>query len=163
MLKSILRALALSVLAVPMLLLATGCYEKLNGGGWMLSANEEDRATFGIHFEVEDPMDPTTAHARGTYHDRGYGVRLKFKEVVGTAGGPGPEEGDCAFFQATYKSQDKRQPGSGTASVTACDNGEPGVNGDTLDIFVSDGPYAGYENTGLILGGNFQGFQTEKQ
>ena len=61
MLKRIVRVLALGALSVPMLLMAAGCYEKLNGGGWMLSANGEDRATFGIHFEVVDPIDPTTA------------------------------------------------------------------------------------------------------
>lgn len=162
-LKRIVRGLALGVLSVPMLLMAAGCYEKLNGGGWMLSANGEDRATFGIHFEVVDPIDPTTAHVRGTYYDHGNGVRLKFIEVVDYASGPGPEEGDCAQFEATYKSQAKRQPGSGTASVTLCDSGEPGIVTDTLDISILDGPYAGYKNTGLILGGNFQGFQTEEQ
>jgi hypothetical protein len=153
-LKPIARVVALCVLAVPLLLMAAGCYEKLNGGGWMLSANGEDRATFGIHFD--GPRDA----ARGTYHDHGTGVRLKFEGVVIYFSGSGPE---CAIFDATYKSQDKRQPGSGAVSVTACDEGEPGVSGDTLDILVLDGPYAGYENGGPILGGNFQGFQTEER
>jgi hypothetical protein len=148
-LKSILRALALGVLSVPMLLMATGCYEKLNGGGWMLSANGADRATFGIHF------DGTHSAARGTYHDHGTGVRFKFEGVVDFAS---EEEGDCAVFIANYKSQDKKEAGSGDVLVIACDEGEPGVNGDFLAIIVGDGPYRGYENEGPILGGNFQGF-----
>ena len=156
MLKRVVRVLALGVLLVPMLLMAAGCYEKLNGGGWMLSANGEDRATFGIHFDGTRDRHA----ARGTYHDHGTGVRFRFVEEVGHAVGTGPEEGDCAVFIATYKSQDKKEPGSGLVDVTACDEGEPAVNGDTLDIFVETGPYAGYENGGPILGGNFQGFQT---
>ena len=154
MLKRIVRVLALGVLLVSMVLMAAGCYEKLNGGGWMLSANGVDRATFGIHF------DGTHRAARGTYHDHGTGVRFRFVEVDGYVVGPGPEEGDCAVFFATYTSQDKKDSGSGDVLVIACDNGEPGVNGDSLSVSVLDGPYADYENAGLILGGNFQGFQT---
>ncbi len=145
-----LRLLALGVLVVTVLLATTGCYEKLNGGGWMLSANGEDRATFGIHF------DGTPRAARGTYHDHGTGVRFRFVGVEGYL--TEEEEGDCAVFVANYKSQDKKQPGSGSLLVIACDEGEPGVNGDSLFIYVLDGPYADYENGGLILGGNFQGF-----
>ena len=159
MLKCLVRVLALGVLSVPMLLMATGCYEKLNGGGWMRSANGEDRATFGIH------VNATRSDARGTrgtYHDHGTGVRLKFHKL-GDVELSEREEGGCAFFEATYKSQDKRQPGKGTVEVTACDNGEPGVNGDTLEIFVIDGPYADYGNSGPILGGNFQLFLLEEQ
>ena len=159
MLKCLVRVLALGVLSVPMLLMATGCYEKLNGGGWMRSANGEDRATFGIH------VNATRSDARGTrgtYHDHGTGVRLKFHKLVDVELSE-REEGDCPAFEATYKSQDKRQPGKGTVEVTACDNGEPGINGDTLDIFVIDGPYTGYQNAGPILGGNFQFFPLEEQ
>ncbi len=155
MLKRIVRVLALGMLAVFMLLVATGCYQKLNGGGWMLSANGEDRATFGLHFDG-----PRSA-ARGTYHDHGTGVRFKFVGVLAYASGPGPEEGDCALFDATYTSQDKKKSGSGAVLVIACDEGEPGVNGDTLDISVLSGPYEGYDNGGQILGGNLQGFQME--
>ena len=158
MLKGIVRVLALGVLSVAMLLMAAGChgsYDKLNGGGWMLSANGDDRATFGIHF------DGTRSDARGTYHDHGTDVRFKFAGVSDFV--LGRELRTCAHFEANYKSQDKKQSGSGTVEVTACDNGEPGVNGDTLRIHVLDGPYAGYRNAGPILGGNFQGFQTEEQ
>ena len=45
------RLLGPSVLTVAALFGTTGCYEKLNGGGWMQSAEEEGRATFGIHYE----------------------------------------------------------------------------------------------------------------
>ena len=152
MLKRVVKVLALGVLLVPMVLMAAGCYEKLNGGGWMLSDNGEDRATFGIHFDG-----PRHA-ARGTYHDHGTGERFRF---VASEGYVVDEPGDCALFLATYKSQDRKEPGSGTVAVSACDAGEPGVNGDTLYIFVLDGPYADYENGGPILGGNFQGFQTK--
>jgi hypothetical protein len=159
-LKRIVRVLALGLLSVPMLLMATGCheYEKLNGGGWMLSANGEDRATFGIH--VNATHSDARRGARGTYHDHGTGLRLKFYRLV--SAGQSLED-DCAVFKATYTSQDKRQPGKGTVGVVACDNGEPGAKGDTLEISVTNGPYAGYYNAGPILGGNFQYFPLEEQ
>ena len=43
----------------------------------------------------------------------------------------------------------------------ACDNGEPGFEGDYLTIDVLSGPYAGYHNEGPILGGNLQGSEEE--
>ena len=151
-----LRLLALSVLAVTMLFGATGCYEKLNGGGWMQSANGVDRAIFGLHY------DGTTGTAKGTYHDKGAGVRLKFDAASPSFPGFDPNS-NCAGFFANYESQDKANPGTGTAFLLACDNGEPGFEGDTLTINVQSGPYAGYTNSGPILGGNLQGLERTQQ
>lgn len=151
-----LRLLALGVVVVGVLLATTGCLSKASGGGWMLSANDEDRATFGFHFD--GPRDT----ARGTYHDHGTGVRFRFDGVVDwdrDSVAPGLE---CLGFEGTYTSLDKTHPGSGTVQVDACDQGEPGAIDDDLAIFVFDGPYAGYRNGAIVLsggisGGNIQG------
>ena len=149
-----LRFLALSVLVVAVLVGTTGCYSKLNGGGWMQSANGESRATFGITYDGD------LSTARGTNQDKAAGVSLKFsyasREWFLTQE---QMDSDCAYFDATYQSQNKKKPGSGIASLVACDNGEPGFRGDTLSINVEDGPYLGYTNSGPILGGNLQGLE----
>ena len=145
-----LRLLAVSVLVVAVLLGTTGCYSKLNGGGWMQSANGESRATFGIHY------DGNLRAARGTYQDKAEGVSLKFVDAI-----PDFSTQDCATYVATYQSQDKtdRESEEQYAILEACDNGEPGVLGDTLSIDLLFGPYDGYSNSGPILGGNLQGLE----
>jgi hypothetical protein len=146
-----LRLLALGVVVVGVLLATTGCLSKASGGGWMLSANGEDRATFGFHFD--GPRDA----ARGSYHDHGTGVRFKFDGLIEyTRRGP-PE---CLQFVGTYTSLDKTHPGSGTVDVVACDFGEPGTF-DGLIIDVIDGPYTGYHNNQNISGGNIQGGKSQ--
>jgi hypothetical protein len=165
----VLRVLLLCFVIVPVLLFAAGCYEKLNGGGWMQSANLEDKANFSISYNLtpyleSDQSDPSLIHLEGVYHDKGLDVRLKYEDVLDFADEPdGPEGQDCVFFVTTYTSQDRDMPGTGEAAVLACDLGEPGVEGDGLVIEVLSGPYVGYQNGGPILGGNFQGFQIEEQ
>ena len=72
------RLLGPSVLTVAALFGTTGCYEKLNGDGWMQLAEEEGRATFGIHYE--------RFAAQGTYQDKAAEVRLRFYEAVPKSG-----------------------------------------------------------------------------
>jgi hypothetical protein len=155
-----LRLLALSMLVVAVLVGTTGCYSKLNGGGWMQSANGESRATFGIHYDAD------LRAARGIYQDKAAGVRIKLTDfVVADFGTPTPDE--CAYYTASYQSLDKteRYNENGQiyfANIEACDNGEPGFRGDTLGIELLFGPDDGYSNSGPILGGNLQGLkQTE--
>jgi hypothetical protein len=165
----VLRVLLLCFVIVPVLLFAAGCYEKLNGGGWMHSANGVDKANFSISYNLtryleSDQSDPSLIHLEGIYHDKGLDVRLKYEEVLDFVEEPDfPEDADCVLFLTTYTSQDRDMPGTGEADVLACDFGEPGVQGDFLGINIFSGPYAGYENDGFILGGNFQGFQIEEQ
>jgi hypothetical protein len=165
----VLRVLVLCFVIVPVLLFAAGCYEKLNGGGWMQSRNLEDKANFSISYNLtrfleSDQSDPSLIHLEGVYHDKGLDVRLKYGEVLDFVDEPDVSEGeDCVLFLTTYTSQDRDLPGTGEAEVLACDFGEPGVQGDFLSINILTGPYAGYQNGGFILGGNFQGFQIEEQ
>jgi hypothetical protein len=165
----VLRVLVLCFVIVPVLLFAAGCYEKLNGGGWMQSANGVDKANFSISYNLtryleSDQSDPSLIHLEGVYHDKGLDVRLKYEDVLDFVDNPDVSEGqDCVLFLTTYTSQDRDMPGTGQAEVLACDLGEPGVQGDFLAIDVLSGPYEGYNNEGFILGGNFQGFQMEEQ
>jgi hypothetical protein len=167
----VLRVLLLCFVIVPVLLFAAGCYEKLNGGGWMESANGVDKANFSISYNLtpyleSDQSDPSLIHLEGIYHDKGLDVRLKYEDVLDFADEPDVSEGeDCVLFLTTYTSQDSatRPDNTGEAEVLACDLGEPGVEGDFLLINILTGPYEGYSNAGPILGGNFQGFQLEGQ
>lgn len=36
------------------------------------------------------------------------------------------------------------------------DDGEPGINGDTVSITLTGGQYNGYTNSGTVQGGNIQ-------
>lgn len=92
---------------------ATGCYTKFNGG-WMQAEDGDGRATFGIHYDG--------FAANGTYHDKDAGVRLKFDSVISSLNAQIGTK--CAYFIAQYESQDQANPGSGTADLVACDNGE---------------------------------------
>ena len=152
-----LRLLALSVLVVAVLVGTTGCYTKLNGGGWMQSANGQGRATFGIHYDYYNK-----GAATGTYQDKAAGVSVAFSDVVV----PDNSDPECATYSAFYRTQDKnvRNRDDQFAILTACDNGEPhrGFVGDTLSIELLGGPppYRGYTNSGPILGGNLNGLET---
>jgi hypothetical protein len=101
------------------------------------------------------------AHIRGTYYDRGTGVRFKIndKELVAIGcetSNPQDPDNNCTGFQTSYASLDPKNRGTGIVRVKACDHGEPG-DVDSLDIIVDSGPYNGYHNNGPVLGGNFKG------
>jgi hypothetical protein len=151
----------------------SGCYLKLTGGGWMRSANDVDKATFSVNYDVaraqtepgECEFDLEAAHIRGTYHDLGTGVRFKINDEnitqIRCFGVPGDPLNDCAAFETSYVSLDPNNRGTGTVRVRACDDVELDEQGgepvDTLRIAVESGPYEGYQNSGPVLGGNFQG------
>ena len=154
------RVLGLAATSVLALLALSGCYSRLTGGGWMESAGGGGRATFAINYDATDVgfSEPPTTRFKGTYHDPGSGVRLRFDDLVKDIF-EDPTE-DCAEFTGRYVSQDPKQRGAGDVRVKACDEGEPGAGrGDSLRVEVLSGPYAGYENDGPILGGNFQGHE----
>jgi hypothetical protein len=45
---------------------------------------------------------------------------------------------------------------AGFVEIEVVDNGEPGINGDEVTIFLIEGPYDGYYNSGTVQGGNVQ-------
>ena len=122
----------------------TGC--KATGGGFIQSATGADAAHFG--FVMQTNKQDNVVH--GTYRD-GY-VKLRFD-----AGSVSMTFDPCAHWTVDYVSTSPDYPGSGTAQVVVCDNGEPGPSsGDNLSIQILTGPYAGYSNAGVLEGGNLQ-------
>lgn len=162
------RRLQLAGLGLAALVLA-GCSTFFTGGGWIRGV-EGGKATFGFSVKCNGPDPEICAPARvnGTYGDQSVGVKLKFDG--GIIAGPefcaiNPQACDnlpvdlnqCMGGEVFYTSQDKKQPGSGSLLLIACDLGEPGrLSGDFLAIDVESGPYDGYSNEGTIQGGNLQ-------
>ena len=138
--------LAMSGLALA--LLASAC--SFTGGGYIPSATGDGtKAVFAIHLDHKDPDRPK---AQGTFHDRSAGVKLVIYDGLQWG-----FDGLCVDARLLYQSTHPSTPGEGVVAVSACDRGEPGSSaGDELSISVEDGPFAGYENQGIIEGGNFQ-------
>jgi hypothetical protein len=164
------RLLSLGAMALLVALVLSGCFLKLTGGGWMRSVNGVAKATFSVNYNVTRAQtgpgpcdfDLEEAHIRGTYFDRGEGVRFKFSDEgldnisCTTDPTPGDPDNECVRFRTSYVSLDPKNSGTGTVIVTACDHDVSG-DVDTLRIEVLSGPYDGYFNAGPVLGGNFKG------
>jgi hypothetical protein len=159
-----LRLLALSVLVVAVLVGTTGCYTKINGGGWMQSASGGGKANFAISDDGDkDAGGNFQIFVKGTYQDKAEGVSLRFDQALDDIDISDLfSTQNCADFTATYQSLNKTKPGSGTAKVRVCDNAnlaEDGFVGDFVSIRLISGPLAPYHNEGPILGGNLQGLE----
>ncbi len=139
-----------------------------SGTGWIISSIDP-MAKSGIDFAFTcGPSDAQclSPQASGNYHDDGAspafpsGIKMKLATVVpGTAfglwppTGPVPEQ-HCASAQVTYISTDPNVSGGGTASVNVCDNSHGSIKtADTFSIQVFTGPYAGYQDTAPLGGG----------
>ncbi len=172
------RLIALAV--APAALLVTGC--TATGMGWTRGASGQ-KVTFGFSAAAQPGTDASgqfldigSASFSGSYHDpqgktlkgtvsvdlKGSGVVKKTSPPVGLSSINGP----CLTGDAGYTSQNPRLRGKGTLRLTVCDgdgnfvvkNGASDVtiplSGDYMQIDVATGPYAGYNNAGLVEGGN---------
>lgn len=144
---------------VPAALLASACAAtaggSATGSGWITSRiDPTSKANFGFTFDCGKDPACTTPKVSGQYDDKGAsraflnGARLRVVSVVpGGAFGPFPDQPNCGTATINYDSQEPKAPGSGTAIVSACDNGHGSDKAaDTFSIFVLDGPFAGYAN-----------------
>ena len=142
---------------VPVALLLSGC--SASGMGWIQSSDLVDKATFGLSF------DGTTSTLSGSYHDPNGRTAAGMVDVAfkGTgkvqpckpsdpacAKAPANTKGGCLVGEPSYESQNPKMPGGGTFFLYVCDMDGNGVAnaGDTILIQVTNGPYAGYTNSG---------------
>jgi hypothetical protein len=153
-------------------LLASACLAAAGGSasgtGWIISSLDP-MAKSDIDFAFNcGPNDAQclSPQANGIYHDPGAspafpnGIKMKLSGVVpGTAlglwspTGPVPDQ-RCAHADVTYFSTDPNVVGTGAASVDVCDNSHGQVKApDTFAIQVVSGPYAGYQDTAPLGGG----------
>jgi hypothetical protein len=159
------------------LVFATGCTQA-TGMGWIqsavpvdLSADTPQKATFGFAFyrSTSDPDSPAfTGILRGSYRDPRLADNpaddVDFKgegEVRRPATRPPGVPADviaCLTGSPTYQSQNPALPGTGTLLLTVCDRRDPVTQavivGDYVAISVITGPFKGYNNSGLVQGGN---------
>ena len=151
------RIVVLCALALALL----GCTAtKGTGGGWIPSTVPGEKATFGFegHCDPRGLQPPLGCTPRGTghYDDKAANVQMQLVQL-------GPTFGiTCQGTTVEYRSTERMRPGSGTATVSVCDNDTlpagPDVArlADKFSITVISGPYTGYTNTGFVLGGNIK-------
>jgi hypothetical protein len=157
-----------SLLVLPILAVAVaGCATDFTGGGTIPSTdlNPADQANFGFTYKITNTA-TGAGHTQGAYHDPtapafpNGGVKFKFDRLLFGDSAPGSV---CTVNGITgivnYISQNPNYPGSGLVLLSACDNGEPGVGKDAIEVDVFTGPYAGYSDTGVLTGGNLQAHQ----
>ena len=113
---------------------------KVTGGGWITVAG--GKGTFGLTAKAASS---TMASGNLTYQDNG----LMNRTVKSTSITSVTVTGSCA--QILGSARVNGTPGVGF-DVNVCDNGEPGKDGDTFSIFMSDG----YAASGTLEGGNVQ-------
>lgn len=142
------------------LLVFTGCSERMVGKGLLHisdgwpgqdeQAQTSQPAAFSLRFD--GPRDTIS----GMYVDRASGVQLMFTDLVSFAGPDGyqgSDDDDCMGAAIEYMSLNRQNRGTGTLQLNACDEGAPGyMNGDTVDMLIIDGPFAGYIVHGMVTG-----------
>ena len=151
------RLLALVALVAMAAVALTGCTVlKATGGGWIDAEEGDGKATFG--FGVVCNEDKDALQGGWTYHDKSVeppinahgnlnwkdGVPCKFSVQSGQA-----------FLKLPYRATPGNQ--GGEVKIILDDTGEVGPNkGDYIRVIFLDGPYAGYNNGGLIGGGQIK-------
>lgn len=157
--------LLVGAVAASVLVLA-GC--TVNGGGW-IPGEYAKKATFGFTWVGEDcepgfgagstgvvdggeaalVCDPT--HAKGFWADGS----VKFRIAEGGLEALGLFDG-CWYGSGTYVPAGKN-PIPGDVEIMLCDRGEPGASSeDEVEVELSGGSHGGYNNGGIIRGGNLQ-------
>ena len=158
-LKATLRGLAL---LAPAVLLASACAAtaggSANGSGWIISSQDpRAKADFGFAFDCGKDPQCLAPKASGNYQDGV--VRMTLDSVDPGAFGLWPPTGPipdqkCVVATVNYSSANPKVNGSGKASVNICDASHGKVKTpDTFAIQVTSGPYAGYQDSGPLGGG----------
>lgn len=155
----------MSAIAGFAVLSASGCVGRYTGGGYIDSTvvGAPQKATFGFVIDAMGPADangyPTRVKGRFQYEDKADGVSLHVNQMtptdyfyyIGTGAGAAGIQ-----YNGTYSSVN----GTGTLTfgVSSHDqtDGMGDMDQDSVVIVVLSGPYAGYNNGGLVQGGTIQ-------
>jgi hypothetical protein len=134
---------------------------KVDGGGWFASASDEGKAVFSFHAERCDGEE-----VRGELSYRDEGLDLDIEGELTFAAFCDAERstgGECRCTDAyeikfNYRPVGAGASGVGTGSACFYDGGKegPDVLSDELRVRLDGGPYDGYQNVGLIEGGNIE-------
>jgi hypothetical protein len=104
---------------------------KLTGGGWITGTPSGEKGTFAVSGGIRDGA--FWGHLN--YIDHSTGMHVRSTAVTGFD--VDPTDADCRIITYDVLIDDA----AGTATVRACDNGEPGRN-DTFEITLSNGYHA---------------------
>jgi hypothetical protein len=115
---------------------------KLTGGGWIVGTPSGAKGTFGVSGGIR--RGAFWGHLN--YIDHGTGMHVKSTSVTGFTVDPNDANCRIITYNVTIDGS------SGTASVRACDYGEPGSD-DIFDITLSNGYHAGGDLGGDRPGG----------
>ncbi len=115
---------------------------KLTGGGWITGTPTGDKGTFGVSGGIR--RGEFWGHLN--YIDHGTGMHVRSTAVTGFM--VDPSDADCRIITYDVLINDT----AGTATVRACDKGEPGRD-DIFEITLSDGYQAGGDLGGARPGG----------
>ena len=115
---------------------------KLTGGGWITGTPSGDKGTFGVSGGIR--RGEFWGHLN--YIDHGTGMHVRSTAVTGFT--VDPTDADCRIITYDVLINDT----AGTATVRACDKGEPGRN-DIFEITLSTGYHAGGDLGGARPGG----------
>jgi len=162
------RLLLLSVVAA---LVLSAC--SITGGGYMAGI-DGGKATFGFGITCQDNY----VVGDWTFHDKSFDPKVNahgtltptsgaWYNVIGLVEDVGALcndpyydyfDGDYATFNLMYSAEACTGDCTGRATIVAYDsdqNGKPD-KGDWLSVTFINGPYAGYENEGTVMGGNIK-------
>ncbi|MBI3885793.1 MAG: hypothetical protein HY302_08720 [Opitutae bacterium] len=115
---------------------------KLTGGGWITGTPTGAKGTFGVSGGIR--RGEFWGHLN--YIDHGTGMHVRSTAVTGFT--VDPNDADCRIITYNVLINDA----TGTATVRACDKGEPGRD-DIFEITLSDGYRAGGDLGGARPGG----------
>jgi hypothetical protein len=139
-----------------------GCAGKYTGGGFIDSVEgAPQKATFGFNINGIDQNGdgyPDVATGQFQYDDHGAGVSFHVDQIEPTGLYVGiSNPGDFMIvYNGSYSSKDG--DGDVWIAVGAKGDGTDGLHNsyDYVFVLVFTGPYASYENAGVVQGGNIQ-------
>ena len=126
----------------------TGCREGKYTGGGTIASTVAGKANFGF---VIDTCNPITNLGWGVFTFNDKGAKVKF-QAKGDVLGIGGFNGVMSYYILDYRSTDPKQMGEGTVWVGGDDQGEGRELHGKISIYVMDGPYGGYNNSGDVSG-----------
>jgi hypothetical protein len=154
------------VLAALTIVVLAGC-EQATGGGYITSATGEGKATFAFNGKCTNTTDEfgnVIGEVKGQlqYNDKPADVKFHAELVGSTSSGTATPCEDFETNEPTeeflgiYRVSGGPKEAEGNVILQVTDKGEPGINGDIVEIELIGGRYNGYTNVGAVQGGNVQ-------
>jgi hypothetical protein len=162
------RASYTGVLVALTIVVLAGC-EQATGGGYITSATGEGKATFAFNGKCTNTTlesGEVIGVVKGQLQYNDHPADVKFHaELSGTVPSATDSATPCEDletnppteeFAGFYRVSGGPKEAEGGVILQVTDKGEPGINGDIVEIELIGGRYNGYTNVGAVQGGNVQ-------